>query len=155
MFCVPLFLRSLQTRIGQGAPCCGLLSSFLPQLSLDTATLQWTSGCLTIASFVLMETRLHCFCAKLQENPPLNSQTSTLSKPKYTYHEHYNMEINHKHYQGWMALDTPSILVDNIRTCPHRQIKSCHTGTGVTDSGSFPPCHSIVTQGQTVLALLL
>ena len=40
---------------------------------------------------------------------------------------------------GWMGFNVPFNRSDYIMTCLLRQIKCCHTGTGVADKGSFPP----------------
>ena len=45
----------------------------------------------------------------------------------------------------------------SLRTIPiiTGEFGGCHTGSGVTDKGSFPPRHSILKQDQPVLALFL
>ena len=87
--------------------------------------------------------KIHLKTAKLQPSEGQNTQTMYTGKKAIL-----NTTKDGRHFTPLQ----PGRLHQNMSTdidqvLPHR--------VGVTDTGSFPPCHSILTQGQPVLPLLL
>ena len=64
---------------------------------------------------------------------------------------HFCMVSFHDLHAGWMWNAVVLVAFDcsyHLRVCQLRQIKCCHTGTGVANKGSFLPRHSSLTRSQ-------